>query len=43
VLTQLRVLAHRGGAGILPSGAYHQQAATSLPDRSASAVDLLGR
>jgi GT2 family glycosyltransferase len=42
VLTQLRVLARRGGAGILPSGAYHQQAATSLPARSASAVDLLG-
>lgn len=41
VLSQQRVMARRGGAGILPSGAYHQQAPTSLPTRSASAVDLL--
>jgi GT2 family glycosyltransferase len=41
VLIQQRVMARRGGAGILPSGAYHQQAATTLPTRSASAVDLL--
>jgi GT2 family glycosyltransferase len=41
VLVQLRVMARRGGAGILPSGAYHQQAPTSIPVRSASAVDVL--
>ena len=41
VLVQLRVMARRGGAGILPSGAYHQQSPTSIPVRSASAVDVL--
>jgi glycosyltransferase involved in cell wall biosynthesis len=41
VLVQLRVMARRGGAGILPSGAYHQQSPTTIPARSASAVDLL--
>jgi glycosyltransferase involved in cell wall biosynthesis len=41
VLSQLRVMARRGGAGILPSGAYHQQSPTTLECRSASAVDVL--
>lgn len=41
VLSQQRVMARRGGAGILPSGAYHQQAPTTMGTRSASAVDLL--
>lgn len=41
VLSQLRVLARRGGAGILPSGAYHQQSPTTIENRSASAVDIL--
>jgi GT2 family glycosyltransferase len=41
VLVQLRVMARRGGAGILPSGAYHQQSPTSIPTRSTSAVDVL--
>ncbi len=41
VLSQQRVMAAHGGAGILPSGAYHQQSPTSIPVRSASAVDLL--
>jgi hypothetical protein len=40
VLVQQRVMARRGGAGILPSGAYHQESATTLPDRGQSAVDL---
>ena len=40
VLSQQRVMARRGGAGILPSGAYHQESATTLPDRGQSAVDL---
>lgn len=42
VLCQLRVMARRGGAGILPSGAYHQEAPTTLAGRSASAFDLVG-
>ena len=41
VLVQLRVMARRGGAGILPSGAYHLQSPTSIPTRSTSAVDAL--
>ncbi len=41
VLVQQRVMARRGGAGILPSGAYHQQSPTTLGSRSLSAVDLL--
>lgn len=41
VLVQLRVMARRGGAGILPGGAYHQQSATTIGDRSVSAVDVL--
>jgi glycosyltransferase involved in cell wall biosynthesis len=40
VLVQQRVMARRGGAGILPSGAYHQESETTLPDRGQSAVDL---
>ena len=41
VLSQQRVLARRGGAGILPSGAFHQESATAIPHRGRSAVDLL--
>ncbi|GAA4820700.1 glycosyltransferase family A protein [Actinomycetospora corticicola] len=41
VLVQQRVMARSGAAGILPSGAYHQESATTLPDRGSSAVDLL--
>ena len=41
VLVQLRVMARRGGAGILPSGAYHQQSRTTMPSRGPSAVDVL--
>ena len=43
VLSQQRVMARSGGAGILPSGAYHQQSPTTLGSRSHSAVDLLRR
>ncbi len=43
VLSQQRVMAHRGAAGILPSGAYHQESATTIPDRGVSAVDLRPR
>jgi hypothetical protein len=41
VLVQLRVMARRGGAGILPSGAYHQQSLTTMPSRGPSAFDAL--
>jgi GT2 family glycosyltransferase len=41
VLSQQRVMARRGGAGILPSGAYHQQPPTTITSRAESAVDLL--
>jgi hypothetical protein len=41
VLVQQRVLALFGGAGILPSGAYHLESPTTVPDRTANAFDLL--
>ncbi|GAA4892936.1 glycosyltransferase family 2 protein [Actinomycetospora straminea] len=41
VYSQQRVMAHRGAAGILPGGAYHQESPTALPDRGISAVDAL--
>jgi GT2 family glycosyltransferase len=43
VLSQQRVMARHGAAGILPSGAYHQQSSTTLPIRTDSAVDILPR
>lgn len=33
VLAQLRVMARFGGCGIIPSGAYHQELPTTIPDR----------
>lgn len=33
VLAQLRVMARYGGAGVLPTGAFHQQLPTTVPDR----------
>jgi GT2 family glycosyltransferase len=42
VLAQLRVLAAAGGAGILPSGAYHLEAPTTVPDRTVEARDVVG-
>jgi glycosyltransferase involved in cell wall biosynthesis len=41
VLAQLRVMAKYGGCGILPSGIYHQELPTTLPDRSQNAPHLL--
>ena len=41
VLVQHRVMARRGGAGILPSGAYHQESLTTIPSRGTSAFDAL--
>lgn len=37
VLAQLRVMARHGGCGIVPSGAYHQELPTTVPNRE---VDL---
>jgi GT2 family glycosyltransferase len=41
VLAQLRVMAARGGCGILPAGAYHQELETTLPDRPVDAPLVL--
>ncbi len=37
VVAQLRVMALRGGCGILPSGAYHQELPTTIVDRRVDA------
>ncbi|OQW48336.1 MAG: glycosyl transferase [Proteobacteria bacterium SG_bin6] len=34
VFAQQRVMAHFGGAGLIPSGAYHLELATTVPDRA---------
>ncbi len=41
VLAQLRVMALRGGCGILPSGAYHQELPTTIPERPVDAPRVL--
>jgi glycosyltransferase involved in cell wall biosynthesis len=41
VLVQLRVMAKYGGCAIMPSGTYHQELPTTLPDRSQDAPQLL--
>lgn len=41
VVAQLRVIGRFGGAGILPSGAVHLEAPTTVVDRSAEARELL--
>jgi GT2 family glycosyltransferase len=41
VLAQLRVLAEYGGCGVLPTGAFHQQLPTTVPDRTRDAPYLL--
>lgn len=41
VLAQLRVMGRFGGCGVLPSGAYHQQLPTTVPDRSVDAPLVL--
>jgi GT2 family glycosyltransferase len=42
VLAQLRVLARRGGAGIIPSHAFHQELPTTVPDRRVDAPVVIG-
>jgi GT2 family glycosyltransferase len=37
VLAQLRVLEARGGCGMVPSGAYHLELPTTIPDRTVDA------
>lgn len=41
VVAQLRVLERAGGAGVLPSGAWHLELPTSVPDRRADAYALV--
>jgi GT2 family glycosyltransferase len=41
VLAQQRVMARYGGAGILPSGAYHLESPTTVPVRAHEARDLV--
>jgi GT2 family glycosyltransferase len=41
VLAQLRVMARRGGCGVFPSGAYHQELPTTVPHRPVDAPRLL--
>jgi GT2 family glycosyltransferase len=43
VLAELRVMERFGGAGLFPSGAFHQEVPTTLPDRRVDApVVMLG-
>lgn len=41
VLAQLRVMAHYGGCGLIPSGAYHLELPTTIPDRRTDAPKVL--
>ncbi len=41
VAAQWRVLARYGGAGVLPSGAVHLEAPTTVPNRDNQAVEML--
>jgi hypothetical protein len=41
VLAQLRVMARDGGCGLLPSGAYHQELPTTVPERDVDAPKVL--
>jgi GT2 family glycosyltransferase len=41
VVAQLRVMARRGGCAILPSGAYHLELPTTVPDRTVDAPRVL--
>jgi glycosyltransferase involved in cell wall biosynthesis len=41
VLAQLRVMKKFGGCGIIPSGVYHQELSTTIPDRKKHAPEFL--
>ncbi|HET7724314.1 MAG TPA: hypothetical protein VFK68_06720, partial [Propionibacteriaceae bacterium] len=40
-VAQARVMARYGGAGLIPSGAVHLEAPTTVPDREVEARDLV--
>lgn len=40
-LAQLRVMQRYGGCGLIPSGVYHQELPTTVPDRSMNAPEVL--
>ncbi|NJC86544.1 glycosyltransferase family 2 protein [Planosporangium mesophilum] len=42
VVVQLRIQAAYGGAGIVPSGAYHLESPTTVPDRDVQCFDVIG-
>jgi len=42
VLAQLRLMRRYGGAGLFPSGAYHLELPTTIPDREVDAPRFLG-
>ena len=42
VLAQLRVMARFGGCGLIPSGVYHLELPTTVPDRTINAPEVLG-
>ena len=41
VLAQIRVMARYGGCGLIPSGVYHQELPTTVPDRQVDAPFVL--
>ena len=41
VLAQLRVMKKYGGCGIIPSGVYHQELETTVPERKVNAPEFL--
>lgn len=41
VLAQLRVMARYGGCGLIPSGVYHQELPTTVPNRQVDAPQVL--
>jgi len=43
VVVQLRLQAVYGGAGIVPSGAYHLESPTTVPERTVECFDALGK
>lgn len=40
VLVQFRLLERYGGCGIIPSGVYHQELPTTIPDRTTNALEI---
>ncbi len=41
MLVQIRLMERFGGCGLIPSGVYHQELLTTLPDRSVNAPEVL--